>query len=438
MGRIRIMIRGDGLAAEIKISPGPPMKAPELQAALAEAKLVHGIDTEAVAKLGERIVDPVFQGNAPIATGQAPVNGVDGRLDGEFLHAKIAGTEHTDGHIDYHERELLHPALADQVVARIVAPTPGTPGRDVRGKVLPPKPGRPHPQRFGSGVKIDGDRVISLRQGAVFCTDRQFDVVPLHVHKGDVHLASGNLHTPGSVQVQGDVREGFAVTADGDVMIGGAVLDAKVTAGGTAVIHHGILGAGCEVRAGEDIECRHATSALLVAGNTLEIGDQATHCRMMATHIRLTHGRGAAFGGELRAKSTIELRTAGTQTGAATLLSVADLVDELAELARLEAEAARHDRVALKGARGEDVRMGGQKGLRQGTKASDRAQQERLRVLARQRELLRDAAISVRDTIWPGVVLQFGSVRLPVGLPIQHAQFRFDLETNTIVQGRLP
>jgi uncharacterized protein (DUF342 family) len=428
-----VTIRPDGLAAEAKVAAGPPMKAADLQAAIAEAKVVHGLDAAAIAQFAERIADPIFSGSVQIATGAAAVDGQPGRLEGEFQAAKVAGTKQGDGHIDFHERELLHPAVENQEVARIIAPIPGTPGHDVRGRVLPPRPGRPHTQRFGQGVKVDGERVIAARSGVIVCTDRLFDVLPLHLHKGDVDLASGNLHTPGSLLVQGDVHEGFAATADGDVRITGAVLDGKVSAKGSAQIDHGVMGAGCDVQAGADLHCRHATSARLQAGGSIEIGDQATHCRMFAGKILARRGRGTVFGGELHARDLIEVRVAGTPTGAATLLAVADLVDQQTELARLIAEAARLERIAARGPRGAPGTASDQ---HLANRAADAVLQERQRLAGLQRELLKKARIVVADTVHPGVVLQFGATVLRVTMPTPAASFHFDPETNTIVQGR--
>ncbi|MBM4061136.1 MAG: DUF342 domain-containing protein, partial [Planctomycetes bacterium] len=301
----------------------------------------------------------------------------------------------------------------------------------VRGRVLAARPGRPHRQRLGQGVRLDGDKVIATRSGVIVCTETSFDVLPLHLHRGDVDMKSGNLHTRGSLQVQGDVREGFAATAEGDVDVTGAVFDAAVTAGGSVRIGQGLLGAACEVRAAQDVRCRHATSAQLHAGNEIEIADQATHCRMYATKVRAVRGRGTVVGGEVHCRESIEVRTAGTPNGAATLLCVGDLLAEEAELARITAELARLERAVRRPADPRGAMP------RPTVPATDRLQQERLLLLGKQRELLHRANIRITDTVHPGVILRFGTVSLPIALPIHGATFHFDHEHEAIVQGRL-
>lgn len=437
MARLRATIRSDGLGAELHASPGPPMTVAEVQAVIEAAKITYGLDDEAVANFVSLLANEKFAGRAVIAHGQPAEQGADASLTGAFLVQKQPGREHADGHIDYHERDLLHPVIAEEDIARLTAPTAGRPGRSVLGQALPCKPGRPHTQRFGPGVHIDGDRVIALRSGVILHTDRVFDVVPLHVHKGDVDLASGNLHTHGSLQVQGDVREGSQATADGDVHITGAVFDASVEAGASVHIDQGILGGEGKVTAAVDIACRHATSAQLRAGHSITIGDQATHCRMQAETIVAVKGRGAVFGGQLRCRASIEIRAAGTASGAVTLLSAGDLLEEHAELAPLTAESARLDRAAVRGMRTENLRAGA-KGLRAATKVGDRLQQERLRLLTRQRELLRTAYIRIHDIAHPGVVLQFGTTMLRLAAPVHTTTYYFDLDKDAIVQGNPP
>ena len=413
------------------------MTVAEVRAVIAEAKITQGLDDQAIADCVSLLANDKWSGKATIAHGVPAEPGADASLTGAFLVPKQPGREHPDGHIDYHVRDLLHPAIAEEAIARLTLPTAGQPGRSVTGQVLPCKPGRPLSLRFGPGVLLDGDRVVARRGGVILHTDRLFDVVSLHVHKGDLDLASGNLHTHGSLQVQGDVREGGKATADGNVHITGAVFNAIVEAGASVQIEQGILGDQGQITAQDDIVCRHATSAQLRAGHKITIGDQATHCRMLAESIQALKGRGTVFGGQLRCLASIEVGTAGTATGAVTLLSAGDLLEEHAELAPLAAESARLDRAAVRGMRSEGQR-GGAKGLRAATRVGDRLQQERLRLLTRQRELLRTAFIRIRDIAHPGVILQFGTARLPIAAPVHAATYHFDLDQNTIVQGDPP
>jgi uncharacterized protein (DUF342 family) len=435
VARLRIVIRDQGLAADLTAVAGPAASHADVEAALAAARVVHGIDPNAVAQFAARLADPQFAGTVQVATGRAATNGTDGRLVGAFLVPKLPGTEQPDGHIDWHERELLHPADPDDVIARVVPAEAGEPGCTVTGTALPARPGQDLRQRLGSGVRLDGERVLAGIAGVVLATDRLLDVVPLHVHAGDVDLASGNLHSNGSLQVRGDVQPDCAVTAAGDVQVTGIVQDGRVTAGGSVQVAQGVLGSRAEIRAGQDLRCRHATGAQLHASAAVVVGDQLHHCQVAARDITVLTGRGTVVGGELRAARRIEVRTAGTAGGSATLLAVGDLLAERTELARLDAELAKLERTVLRAERGGGQLLAARKGPRLAVRTGDRVHQRRLELIAKQRELLRHAQIVVRDTLHPGVVVQFGTLRHTFVLPQHHAQMYFDPNTEKIVFG---
>ena len=436
MGRLRIDITADGITAELVVAAGPPASAVDVQAALAAASVNHGLDLDAIAAASSRLQDPQHQGRTVVARGSAARPGNDGRLELTWPLGLQPGTEAGDGHVDFRERQFLHPVSAGTVCARIVEPEAGAPGRSVRGAVLPAKAGRPVAVRPGPGLQLAGDRLIAVRGGTLVGNGTAIDVVPLFQHGADVDYRSGNLHTDGALVVRGDVREGFAATATEAVHVLGAVLDSSVHGGGSVRIEQGVLGPTSLVVAGTDLWCRHATGATLQAGRLLTFGDGASHCRAAATDIVATTGRGAVFGGELRARQRVAVRSAGRDPGAPTTLAVADLTTANAELVRNTgrdqklAERARH--------KARTLGSSGGKSLRQATRLGDAAQQERLQLRLQQRELLRTACIEVLDQLHLGVRLGFGEHNHTVTEVRQHVRLRWDVDADRLVEERLP
>lgn len=408
MERIRVQIAADGSAAEAIVATGAAATADDVHRALERAGVRFGIDDAAVAALAQRLADAGFAGTATIARGEAPEPGTDGRIECPIDTRLLPGRVCADGHIDWRERELLHPIADAEPLGRIIAPTPGRLGHDVRGRPLAPRAGQPSTVRIGDGVRRDGDDLFAARAGVLLHDARQFDVVPLYTHATDVDLRSGNLHTEGSLEVRGDVREGATATAVGDVVIRGAVQSAKVTSGGSVAVAQGVLGRDSLIEAGAGISCRHATSARFTAGGTVEFGDHAALCSVSAEHVVALHGRGAIVGGELRARASIRLIGAGAGAeGAPTLLAVADLSQEQAELVRRGNVGQKIERQAVR-TRRDPARHDG-KLHRAAVRSGDEAQQARLRLLQRQRELLRSACIEIHGTAHPGVRLRFGA-----------------------------
>ena len=319
MARIRIRLEDGGLAAVAQAAAGTAMTEPDLRALLAAERVVHGVDEAAVTLYAARLGDPGFAGKAVLARGLAPVPGSDGRVECSVAPDVVPGEVHDDGHIDFRERHFLVPVRDGVEIARVVAPTMGTPGRNVHGAVVAARPGRPHRVRLGPGARLEADRVFATRSGVLLHDERKLDVIALHTHAADVDYASGSLHTEGSLAVRGDVTDGFAATAAGDVHVTGSVLDGTVEAGGTVRVAQGVLGAAASVRAHGNLACRHATAATLHSDGTLELLDQAAHCQLRAQRVRATCGRGAVIGGVVRAAERIDVKVAGTAGGADTL-----------------------------------------------------------------------------------------------------------------------
>ncbi len=437
MNRLVVNIAADGLSAVAKVSAGAAASRAELDAELQRAGVVFGHDEAALRALAELLLDPDHAGEHVVANGVAPQHGANGRLDPQFTLGQTIGEVCKDGHVDFRERRLLQPIGPDEHIASVHAPTAGTAGKDVRGRPLPARPGAAAKFRLGPGARLADDKILASRGGVVLADDKTIDVVPLYQHRGDVDLKSGNLHSEGSLEVTGDVGDGFAATATGDVMVRGVVQSAKVTAGGSVHVDQGILGTQSEVTAGVDLSCRHATAAQLQAGGTILVHDQLAHCRARGERILLVEGRGQAFGGELRAQISIEVSAAGTKEGAATLLAIADLLDERNELAQLSSEAARVARVATRGDN-TNGRISKGKGTRLAVRAEDRSETERLRLIARQRELLDNASVVIHDVAHVGVRIQLGDLVLRIDAPRHAVRYRYDRDQNQILEEYLP
>lgn len=435
MSRIHLTVRSDGLLVEAIADAGQPCTRDELVRAITAAGITDGLDDAAITRFANDLLGTTPLPATIVARGRAPEPGTDGDVQRAFATQPSVGRQFPDGHIDWHERDLLHPAATGDLVASIVAPSPGVPGVDVRGHELTAKPGRPHTVRFGPGVQLDGARVLAAKNGVVLQNARTVDVVDRFEHSGDVDLKSGNLHTKGTLGVQGDVREQCLVEAGGDVVIRGAVQGATVVSGGSVFVGAGVLH-GSVVTADGNITARHATSSRLEAVLDVQLGDEATHSFLRGENIRIVKGHGAAFGGELRARTSIALVAAGTANGAPTLLAVADVVDEHAEVVRATNQDTKVNRNFGRPAR--DLNGPSGKSARTAMKSDDRARTERLRVVQRQRALLQGASITITGTLHAGVRIRFGDASLVVDTPRTHVRFRWDAANDRIVEENLP
>ncbi len=434
MDRLRLTVAPDGMQAEVEVTPGLAIGREALDRALQVAGVVHGRDPAALDRLAEALREPTAHLRLAVAHGTPMQPGTDGALAlaPAPRFATVGGP--AEASIDLRERDLLRPADYLAEVARWTPPVPGTPGRTVLGHEVPPPAPATGLPALGGGVRLEPDgRIVALRAGVVHFLPAVLDVLELWQHKGNVGVASGNLHTRGSLHIQGDVEEGGLVEADGELLLHGAVFSGRVRAGGHLAVRFGVMGTGSVAQAGGDLACRHATNAELQAAGTLRVRDELVHCRVRATDIELCEGRGRALGGELRAQRTVRVRIAGSSAGAETLLSTADLGDQAAALAALARDAERTARQAakanLRGERGKGGKPG--RNLPAVEQRLDAARQQFARA---QRELLRHARIEILDTAHAGVRIQFGRFSRRLEEPARQTVFRFDPESQSIVE----
>jgi uncharacterized protein (DUF342 family) len=411
VSRICVTVAANGLSAEARITAGPKATAADLAAAMTAAGIVHGIDRAAVNDLGQRLDDPSFAGKGRVALGTPPQPGTAGHLEITINTSVRVGTATADGRIDYRERGLLPTAAAGATIGMIVPPTPGAPGRDVCGRELAPPTGRQFAPRLGKGVSLEADGgIVAVRDGVVMANSKLIDVVDLWRHEGDVDLRSGNLHTSGSLLVTGDVRECGTVTAEGDVVVSGAVLDGIVRATGGVTIGQGVMGEKCFITSGADVDFHHATSAIITADGKLVVGAEMSHCWARADSAEVLLGRGHVFGGELRARTSLRLLVAGTENGAPTLLGIGELEPPEKMVVRRDATRSELQRP----------------GTARNGPGAPKAGKTLYEQLAR-------GSITVRGACWPGVRIQFGNMSFDVRERLEHVRFRWDADSGNIV-----
>ena len=425
--RCALTIDPTGLEARLKVKPGAAATTVQLRTWLEAEGIVSGLDQAAIDAIGVKLANPDFKDEKIVARGVAEVHGTDGELRGKMLAGPIPGRLHDSQRIDYRERAKLHPVTTGDRVVEIIAPTPGTHGKDVKGNELPATPGSPHPQRFGPGVRVADNYAVALLDGVVLATDDMLDVVKLYTHEGDVDYSCGNLHTNGSLAIGGSIGTGFSATATGDVMVGGDVQGGSVKVGGSVHVAHAILGCCDVIRAGADITCHHTAASRLAADRSIAVSDAVHEATLQAPSIAVHGDRGIVRGAKLQARDHIHVATAGTPNGAETVLAVAQLLDERVDHARHTVTSARIDRMA--------TRTGRAKTRRAAVRASDKERAEMLRLRKRQNELMASATIQVEGTCHEGVVIRFGNVELRPNTDLHGVTFRWDGDEVAISHG---
>lgn len=440
MPRISIERTDGAMTAKATVVPGPPLTVDDVLAVLHAAGVTHGIDEVACARLVALTADPAFQvGGSVLARADPATPGAHGAFEPAFALGVQPGVLRDDGTMDFHDRDLLKPVHASEMIGTLRAPMEGRAGRGVDGREIPPPPVREAAIALGLGVTVEpGGVVRATRSGVVVHVEgRSLDVLDRYDHRGDVGMRSGHLTSEGSLHVGGAVQRQFSVRAAGDVVVERDVECGVVQAGGSVTVRGGILGGDAgSVHAEADVAARHAEGAVIVAGGVLRLHD-ASSSELAARQIRVD---ARIRGGAAVAEERVAAREAGTSAGLPTTLTAGEPLERPVLGVRRAVEAARTERIAAKMAsarvRDPSGRLkGGKAGRIAATLAADDIAR-RIERLNRRAELSRTAVIEVSGIAHPGVLVCIGDDRLLLDAPESGVRFVLDRETHRIRRER--
>src|SRR3972149_4869526 len=97
-----------------------------------------GIKEEFIKNTVDKVKQEKFSmENVLIAEGDHAINGEDGRLEFLFnINKKIKPQEGAHGKVDFHELSIVENVEKEQSLVKLIASTPGTPGKNVYGKTV--------------------------------------------------------------------------------------------------------------------------------------------------------------------------------------------------------------------------------------------------------------------------------------------------------------
>ena len=304
----------DGLRYDISES--------EILEALKDAGVRFGIDVEAIKEIVEY---PSFDREYVVARGKPPVDGNDGKV----IITKRAERERTEsgGRVDLRELAARGRIIVrkGEVVGRMIKPTPGTPGVNVRGERVPPKPGNPSKMKVGRNLRVESDgRIVAEKDGLLRITEDQIYVEEVLEIKGDVDYSTGNVDFPGSVVVKGDVKPGFVVRARGDITVNGIVEAATLISYEGGIYLNGVKGQDKGmIRARKIVKAKFLESAHVECQGSVVVEGSITNSVVKSGNSVLAEGRrGTIVGGLITALKEISAEEIGSPIGVKTILEI--------------------------------------------------------------------------------------------------------------------
>ncbi|HEX7064510.1 MAG TPA: FapA family protein, partial [Bacillales bacterium] len=194
-------------------------------------------------------------GTLEIARGVPAKPGKDGWLEKLVeVDTKRGLKEDGTGKVDFRESRTIPTVGKGKVIAVVHPPVLGQPGITVTNEPLPAKRTVPIVLRTGKGVMTVENKVVATESGRPLIEQRgtnvKVSIMPKLIHRGDVDLASGNIRFNGDVEVFGDIKNGMAVEAGGDITVYSTVNFATLTTSGAIVTRSNVIGS--ELSAGKN------------------------------------------------------------------------------------------------------------------------------------------------------------------------------------------
>lgn len=270
---------------------------------------------------GESLVD------FPIMKGWGPTASENGRLEWERdFFSQEKSTDSEDESYDIWDQNDHQSVTQDELLAKVFHPVFGEPGLDVFSREIPvPKPST-EKLRSGKGVRqIDEGQWVAYyaeMAGRVRYQDDTLVVDDVYIIKGDVCLETGNIQHTGTVHVEGDVKTGATIQADGDIIVKGMADPCHIQCGGSLTVMGGIVGQEeFQIEVAGDVKATYIGGANVRCGGTVTVANEISHSYIKAgDQVLVPTGRIA--GGEIYGRKGIQTAEAGGSGATATLLVV--------------------------------------------------------------------------------------------------------------------
>jgi uncharacterized protein (DUF342 family) len=377
-----------------------------------------------------------------VAEGTPPTAGADGRIE-MIVDLHVSTGEVTkNGRIDYHHRGFVKSVLKGELLARIVPPSPGTPGTDVLGGKIPADDGRPANFTAGANVRVNEDgNIYSMANGMIQYVHNTLSVKEALEISGDVDFSTGDiLMSEGSLRVHGTVRTGFKVQAAGDISVDQSIEDAEVGAGGNVKVEQGVVN-GC-IRCNGAASMKYGENAKIDVEGDINIEVSAYNCDITTRgKVTVVAGKGLIRGGIVRAAIAVEANEIGSDAIAGTQVlvglngeSLATLLKEKQELEdQLMQFARKHGELDFEGS----VQHLADAEMRVAAKAlKNNMRLKRVNIqIEAEKKRMRDssfAEIRVRKIIHQGTIVTIAGKSITLAHDVMNSRFFFDHEADDI------
>lgn len=325
-----------------------------IKEAIDKKKIVYGIDEDLLENI---VTEKIYNVAFTFAYGEAPTVGKNGYVEPLYDEVrKLKPKILEDGSVDFKDLDMVINVHVGDPICKIFNETIGEKGKDVFGEDIPAGRGDPPnvPEGNNTGVNGDGSLLVALADGNLIFNNGKFMVETLFVVRENVDISTGNIHFIGSIEVKGNVDEGFTVESSQNITVWGMVNGATLKAKGDIIVKNGSINStiiseqgNVTVGFGETskVRCKGVFRAnSVIASNISCEGD-----------LECINMPGTVVGGEYNVTGNMSCNTLGHRNYISTIVSVGECTRMIEESAALEKRRDKIDSDIKKIARTVDI-----------------------------------------------------------------------------------
>jgi uncharacterized protein (DUF342 family) len=266
-----------------------------------------------------------------IAEGLPAVNG----KDAEIRLYEVAAPKPKvidQGKVDHYELNLINRVKQGDWLGERSDPTPGIPGKSVRGADILPAPGKNYPLEYDrSSVCEEYQNGITIlrakKTGAVYYRGSAVGVYDCLEIKGNIDFSTGNIDFNGYLSIKGTVDDNFSVTADKDIEIlgdyGVGAADKICSREGNIYIKGGIAGKGkATVTCKKNLYVKYLSDINIICEGSVFVGFYCMNSNIRARQVIVESSKGRISGGQIDADICVSAADIGSRSETRTIVKV--------------------------------------------------------------------------------------------------------------------
>ena len=329
---LKIVVSVDLVEARLILYPHESdlFQANDIKDELEKQGIIYGVNTSRI----DQLLHQVNEKREPalgelIAEGVAPEDAADAGIDFEFSVDSVLYLEEDDqGRVDFRDMYRVDSVREGDVLATIRPATEAKDGTSVFGTAIVGKMGKDSRVIPGRNVRYDPDslKFFAEMDGQPCLKGSKVTVLPVYTVPHDVDYSTGNIDFLGTVIVSGNVCTGFSVTASEDIRVIGVVEGAVLKAGGEVYVKRGFMGGDKgEIFASKGIVLRYCSGGVLSAEGDILVEDSVVNTDISCKgKIRVLKGKGSIIGGTVRAVIGLDCLNIGSGLGVNTSIVVGE------------------------------------------------------------------------------------------------------------------